>query len=130
VQMQEIRTSGWVVFAAVLMMMAGMFGMINGLIALLKDEVYVVGPERLVVFDFTQWGWIHLIHPRSGGVLRGAGGPERGAVGEISRRPAGGHARDLADRLDRSLSVLGAHHHRPRSIPGGLEKERLTGLAH
>jgi len=61
VQMQEIRTSGWVVFAAVLMMMAGMFGMINGLIALLKDEVYVVGPERLVVFDFTQWGWIHLI---------------------------------------------------------------------
>lgn len=60
-QMQEIRTSGWVVFAAVLMVIAGIFGMINGLIALLKDEVYVVGPERLVVFDFTQWGWIHLI---------------------------------------------------------------------
>ena len=59
--MQEIRTSGWVVFAAVLMVMAGIFGMINGLIALTKDEVYLVTEERIVLFDFTEWGWIHLI---------------------------------------------------------------------
>ena len=59
--MQEIRTSGWVVFAAVLMMMAGIFGMINGLIALINDEVYLVTQERIVSFDFTEWGWIHLI---------------------------------------------------------------------
>jgi hypothetical protein len=59
--MQEVRTSGWVVFAAVLMVMAGIFGMINGLIALTKDEVYLVTEDRVVLFDFTQWGWIHLI---------------------------------------------------------------------
>jgi len=59
--MQEVRTSGWVVFAAVLMVMAGIFGMINGLIALTKDEVYLVTEDRIVLFDFTQWGWIHLI---------------------------------------------------------------------
>ena len=49
------------VFAAVLMVMAGIFGMINGLIALTKDEVYLVTEERIVLFDFTEWGWIHLI---------------------------------------------------------------------
>jgi hypothetical protein len=59
--MQEVRTSGWVVFAAVLMVMAGIFGMINGLIALTKDEVYLVTEDRIVLFDFTEWGWIHLI---------------------------------------------------------------------
>lgn len=57
----QARTSGWVVFAAVLMVMAGIFGMINGLIALTKDEVYLVTEEHIVVFDLTQWGWIHLI---------------------------------------------------------------------
>jgi len=59
--MQEVRTSGWVVFAAVLMVMAGIFGMINGVIALTKDEVYLVTEDRVVLFDFTEWGWIHLI---------------------------------------------------------------------
>jgi hypothetical protein len=56
-----MRTSGWVVFAAVMMVMAGIFGIINGLIALIHDEVYLVGEDRIVAFDFTQWGWIHLI---------------------------------------------------------------------
>jgi vacuolar-type H+-ATPase subunit I/STV1 len=56
-----MKTSGWVVFAAVIMVMAGIFGVINGLIAIIHDEVYVVGEDRIVAFDFTQWGWIHLI---------------------------------------------------------------------
>ena len=55
------RTSGWVVFAAVLMVMAGIFGMINGLIALINDEVYLVTEDKIVAFDFTEWGWIHLV---------------------------------------------------------------------
>jgi len=37
----------------------------NGLIAIFQDEVYAVTDDRIVVFDFTQWGWIHLI----GGIL-------------------------------------------------------------
>jgi hypothetical protein len=49
--------------------MAGVFGMINGLIAIIHDEVYVVGEERIVAMDFTQWGWIHLI---GGGVVLAA----------------------------------------------------------
>jgi len=58
--------SGWAVYAAVMLGLAGVFGMINGIIAIIHDEVYVVGEERLVAFDFTQWGWIHLI---GGGVV-------------------------------------------------------------
>ncbi|HET6615587.1 MAG TPA: hypothetical protein VFH62_06835 [Dehalococcoidia bacterium] len=58
--------SGWAVYAAVMLGLAGVFGMINGAIAIIHDEVYVVGEERLVAFDFTEWGWIHLI---GGGVV-------------------------------------------------------------
>ncbi len=58
--------SGWAVYAAVMLGLAGVFGMINGAIAIIHDEVYVVGEERLVAFDFTQWGWIHLV---GGGIV-------------------------------------------------------------
>jgi hypothetical protein len=53
--------SGWTMFSSVLLGLAGVFGMINGLIAIIHDEVYVVRQDQVVAFDFTQWGWIHLI---------------------------------------------------------------------
>jgi hypothetical protein len=56
-----MRLSGWTVFSGVMLMLAGAFGVINGLIALINNEVYVVGDDRVVTFDFTQWGWIHLV---------------------------------------------------------------------
>lgn len=56
-----MRTSGWVVFASIMLIMAGTFGIIHGLVALLNDEVYLVTKEGVVAFDFTTWGWIHLI---------------------------------------------------------------------
>jgi len=43
------------------MIVVGTMSAINGLIALLDDEVYVVTKEHIVAFDFTTWGWIHLI---------------------------------------------------------------------
>jgi hypothetical protein len=56
-----MRTSGWVVFAAIMLIVAGIFGAINGLVAILNDEVYLVGEEVTIGMDFTQWGWIHFI---------------------------------------------------------------------
>jgi len=53
--------SGWTIFSGVMMLLAGLFGAINGIIALLNSEVYVTTENRIVLFDFTQWGWIHLI---------------------------------------------------------------------
>jgi hypothetical protein len=52
---------GWIWFAAVMMVLVGTFNVIYGLVALFEDRYYVVGPQGLLVFDLTQWGWIHLI---------------------------------------------------------------------
>ncbi len=52
---------GWQYFAAFLMMLAGIFQSIAGLVALFKNTVFVVTPSHLVMLDYTQWGWVHLI---------------------------------------------------------------------
>lgn len=53
---------GWVFFAGVLMIMDGLFSVITGLVALFKDDYYLVGKDGLVVtIDYTAWGWIHLL---------------------------------------------------------------------
>jgi vacuolar-type H+-ATPase subunit I/STV1 len=53
--------SGWVWFAGIMMIMMGAFGAIEGLVALFRDQYYVVGPYNVLVFDITGWGWVHLI---------------------------------------------------------------------
>jgi hypothetical protein len=53
--------TGWVVFAAVMMVMVGTFQAIQGLVALFDDGFYAVGSDGLVVsVDYTVWGWVHL----------------------------------------------------------------------
>ncbi|MDQ5943707.1 MAG: hypothetical protein QG675_475 [Patescibacteria group bacterium] len=52
---------GWSVFAGVLMVLAGMFQAIVGLMAIARDTVYFVGPYTIASLDITQWGWVHLI---------------------------------------------------------------------
>lgn len=52
---------GWATFAAVMLMMAGFFHAVAGLVALFEDTFYVVGREWIFEFDVTAWGWIHLI---------------------------------------------------------------------
>jgi hypothetical protein len=52
---------GWIWFAALMMIILGIFNLIEGLVALLDDRYYVVSSSGLLVFDLTQWGWVHLI---------------------------------------------------------------------
>jgi hypothetical protein len=53
---------GWIVFAAVVLMVNGSFNAIQGLSALLRDEGYwVTNGGEVLMFDITGWGWIHLI---------------------------------------------------------------------
>ena len=53
---------GWVVFSGILMVMLGMFQGLMGLVALFKDDYYLVGRSGLVLsLDYTTWGWVHLI---------------------------------------------------------------------
>lgn len=53
--------AGWVYFAGFMMMLAGIFQSIAGLVAIFKDEVFVVGAGSLLVLDYSQWGWVHLL---------------------------------------------------------------------
>ena len=57
---------GWIAFAGVMMVILGTFHVIEGLLALFKDDYFLVGQSGLAVsVDFTTWGWVHLI----GGVV-------------------------------------------------------------
>jgi hypothetical protein len=53
--------AGWVWFAGVMMIITGSFNAIYGLVALVDDQHYAVGPQGPLVFDLTQWGWILLV---------------------------------------------------------------------
>jgi hypothetical protein len=54
--------AGWAVFAGVMLVIVGAFQAIDGLVALFRDQVYLVRPSGLVVnVDYTAWGWVHLI---------------------------------------------------------------------
>ena len=61
----ERMATGWVgfvVFAGAMMVILGTFHVIAGLVAIFKDQYYLVGKSDLVVtVDFTVWGWTHLV---------------------------------------------------------------------
>jgi len=52
---------GFILFAAIMMIMVGVFQAIQGLIGIFENEFYVATRKYLFEFDATRWGWIHLI---------------------------------------------------------------------
>lgn len=52
---------GWIAFAGVLAIVLGAFQSLAGIVALFKNEVFVVGPLNVWILDYTTWGWIHLL---------------------------------------------------------------------
>jgi hypothetical protein len=48
-------------FAGVMMIVTAVFNGIEGLVALFRNEVYVVAPQYIFAFDLTTWGWVHLL---------------------------------------------------------------------
>ncbi len=53
--------TGWAVFAGVILLMVGFLNFFYGLAGILNDDVVTVGGRGVIVWDFTAWGWIHLI---------------------------------------------------------------------
>ena len=51
----------WVGFAGLMMVLIGVLNVIQGLIAIVRDDYYVLTAEQIIVFDLTTWGWIMLI---------------------------------------------------------------------
>ena len=62
--------AGMTTFAGTMLLIAGAFNVIEGLVALFQNEVYVAGREYVFAFDLTAWGWTHLI---LGAVVAAAG---------------------------------------------------------
>jgi hypothetical protein len=52
---------GAIMFAGIMMAMNGVFSAIAGIVALAKDDFYVVLPNYVLELDATTWGYIHVI---------------------------------------------------------------------
>jgi hypothetical protein len=52
---------GFILFAAIMMIMVGVFQALQGLVAIFENEFYVATRNYTFQFDATTWGWIHLL---------------------------------------------------------------------
>ena len=63
--MDDVRTSaawtGWVGFAAIMLVIIGAIDFFEGLIAVIRGSYYQYTPQGIVVFSTKEWGWIHII---------------------------------------------------------------------
>lgn len=62
--------SGWIGFAAILIIVVGGMDALQGFVAIFRDEYVVATPKGIALIDITGWGWITLIW---GGLLIAAG---------------------------------------------------------
>jgi hypothetical protein len=56
-----IWATGGLVFAAVMMIIVGLYQAFMGIAAIAKDSFFVIAPNYLYDVDTTAWGWIHLL---------------------------------------------------------------------
>lgn len=74
--------TSWALFAVLLLVLVGLFHVAQGLVALLDDESFAVGPDGLIVgAGYTAWGTTHLVV----GVLAMAAGVGLIAASRIAR---------------------------------------------
>jgi len=52
--------TGWMMFAAVLMVLGGLLNLLQGIAAIAKDDVFVTTGDYVFRFSLTGWGWVHL----------------------------------------------------------------------
>ncbi|WP_433727699.1 DUF7144 family membrane protein [Actinoplanes sp. CA-051413] len=53
---------GWILFAGIIMFTGGFFNVIEGIVALARDDFYLVASSGLVIdVDYTAYGWALLI---------------------------------------------------------------------
>jgi phosphatidylserine synthase len=54
------KGAGWLTFAAAMLGFAGLFGFLDGVVALARSSFYVAG-AHYVFSDLNTWGWIILV---------------------------------------------------------------------
>ncbi|WP_280242440.1 DUF7144 family membrane protein [Nocardia abscessus] len=47
--------------AAIILVTVGLLQLFQGISAVAEDEVFITGVEYVYKFDFTTWGWIHIV---------------------------------------------------------------------
>jgi hypothetical protein len=62
--------SGWISFAAFVIIIVGVMDALQGFVAIIKDDYVVATPKGIAIVDVTAWGWITLLW---GGLLILAG---------------------------------------------------------
>jgi hypothetical protein len=53
--------AGWIGFAGIVMLVIGSLDFFEGLIAVIRNNYYVIHGNQLIVFDTTTWGWIMIV---------------------------------------------------------------------
>jgi len=54
------KWTGWIGFAAIMLAFIGAITFFEGLIAIIRDNYYVVARQQVFLFDISTWGWIML----------------------------------------------------------------------
>lgn len=57
----RFEPTGWTMFAAFMLFLAGWLDALWGFAAILNNDIVTVGGEGVIVWDVTAWGWFHLI---------------------------------------------------------------------
>jgi hypothetical protein len=60
-QRRSPGAAAFMMFAAVMMVLAGVWHAIAGFAGILDDQFFVTTPNYVFEFDSTVWGWAHLI---------------------------------------------------------------------
>jgi hypothetical protein len=53
--------TGWIVFAATMMIIGGSLSIVFGLVAALNDQWVAFTNAGAVFLDVSQWGWVHML---------------------------------------------------------------------
>ena len=59
--MNNRSMAGWIGFAGIVMLIIGFIDFFQGLIALFKDDYYVVTQSGFLAINLTGWGWVMII---------------------------------------------------------------------
>lgn len=58
---EESGWTGWIAFGGIMLILLGLFSVIEGLVAVFDQQFYAVTRSGLVVTaDLTVWGWVHF----------------------------------------------------------------------
>lgn len=52
---------GFINFAGVVLIVAGIFQVIQGIVGLANNDFYVVSQKWVFQFNVTTWGWVHIL---------------------------------------------------------------------